>query len=115
MSLVQLSLFNYLNNFLSEAIMFTPTILAGVCLIGSAIAQTSTFFSPGVPTDAPIPGKTFSNLTAKPLYQSLQCIGNYTGQYRPRVHFSPPQVSTPTIGLLKLFELPVDIRRDRNS
>ena len=34
--------------------------------------QTSTFFSPGVPTDAPIPG-------------------NYTGSYRPQVHYSPPQ------------------------
>lgn len=106
MSLVPLSLFNYLNNFLSEAIMFTPTIFAGVCLVGSAIAQTSTFFSPGVPTDAPIPGKTLSNLNAKPLYQSLQCIGNYTGQYRPRVHFSPPQVSTPTTRLAQTLRAP---------
>lgn len=90
--------------------MFTPKIFAGICLVGSAIAQTSTFFSPGVPTDAPIPGKTLSNLTAKPLDQSLQRIGNYTGQYRPRVHFSPPQVSTMGYALwLSLQMLSADI------
>nr|OQO31957.1 hypothetical protein B0A51_00298 [Rachicladosporium sp. CCFEE 5018] len=46
-------------------------LLAAVCLAGDVLAQTSTYFSPGVPTDIPIPG-------------------NYTGAYRPRVHFSPP-------------------------
>lgn len=51
--------------------LFTA-IVAVAGLLGHAFAQTSTFFSPGVPTDAPIPG-------------------NYTGPYRPRVHFSPPQ------------------------
>jgi len=45
---------------------------AAALLLSSASAQTSTYFAPGVPTDAPIPG-------------------NYTGAYRPRVHFSPPQ------------------------
>jgi len=40
-------------------------------LAGHAAAQTTTFFSPGVPTAQPI-------------------AGNYTGLYRPRVHFSPP-------------------------
>lgn len=51
---------------------FTAVVAVAGLLLGHAIAQTSTFFSPGVPTDAPIPG-------------------NYTGPYRPRVHFSPPQ------------------------
>jgi hypothetical protein len=36
------------------------TVAAGICLIGNVVAQTSTFFSPGVPTDAPIPGETTS-------------------------------------------------------
>lgn len=39
--------------------------------LSNAFAQTSTFVNPGVPTDEPIPG-------------------DYTGAYRPRVHFSPP-------------------------
>lgn len=49
----------------------TLTTTAALLLSGAS-AQTSTYFSPGVPTDAAIPG-------------------NYTGAYRPRVHFSPPQ------------------------
>ncbi|KAM0715892.1 hypothetical protein Q7P37_008406 [Cladosporium fusiforme] len=48
------------------------SMLAIAGFVSHAIAQTSTFFSPGVPTDAPI-------------------AGNYTGPYRPRVHFSPPK------------------------
>jgi len=36
-----------------------------------ALAQTTTYFSPGVPTSQPI-------------------AGNYNGVYRPQVHFSPP-------------------------
>jgi hypothetical protein len=34
---------------------FTGT-LAALCLAGDVLAQTSTYFSPGVPTDAPIAG-----------------------------------------------------------
>jgi len=40
-------------------------------LLAVTQAQTSTYFYPGIPTAEPIPG-------------------NYTGIYRPRVHFSPP-------------------------
>jgi hypothetical protein len=36
-------------------VSFTGT-LAKLCLIGNVFAQTSTYFSPGVPTDAPVPG-----------------------------------------------------------
>jgi hypothetical protein len=39
---------------------YFKTISAGICLVGNVVAQTSTFFSPGVPTDAPIPGETTS-------------------------------------------------------
>ncbi|KAK5119086.1 hypothetical protein LTR62_000297 [Meristemomyces frigidus] len=46
-----------------------------VCLLSAwaslTAAQTSTYYSPGVPTAEPI-------------------AGDYTGVYRPRVHFSPP-------------------------
>lgn len=51
--------------------MFFNPIWAMLLLASNALGQTSTYFSPGVPTAEPI-------------------AGNYTGVYRPRVHFSPP-------------------------
>jgi hypothetical protein len=33
-----------------------PGTLAALGLVGDVLAQTSTYFSPGVPTDAPIAG-----------------------------------------------------------
>ena len=36
--------------------------LAALCLAGDVLAQTSTYFSPGVPTDAPIAGTLLSML-----------------------------------------------------
>ncbi|KAF2971345.1 hypothetical protein GQX73_g2200 [Xylaria multiplex] len=47
-------------------------LVSGALLAGSAVAQTSTFVNPAVPTHTPVPG-------------------NYTGALRPQVHFSPPQ------------------------
>lgn len=49
--------------------MYTHSILL---FAAGALAQTTTYFAPGIPTDQPIPG-------------------NYDGPYRPQVHFSPPQ------------------------
>lgn len=47
--------------------------LAALLINGiGTLAQTTTYFAPGIPTAQPIPG-------------------NYTGAYRPQVHFSPPQ------------------------
>ena len=51
--------------------IFCSIVLAGTFL-SNAYAQTSTYVSPGVPTDEPV-------------------SGDYTGAYRPRVHFSPPK------------------------
>ncbi|KAK5125093.1 hypothetical protein LTR85_000767 [Meristemomyces frigidus] len=51
--------------------MLSNLIWSALLLASSAAAQTSTYYSPGVPTAEPI-------------------AGNYTGGYRPRVHFSPP-------------------------
>ncbi len=52
--------------------MFVLNCIALVSgLFHTALAQTSTYDNPGVPTNEPLPG-------------------NYTGAYRPRVHFSPP-------------------------
>lgn len=45
--------------------------LAATAVASSVLAQMSTFVNPGLPTDQPLPG-------------------DYTGLYRPRVHFSPP-------------------------
>ncbi|WPH04189.1 Hypothetical protein R9X50_00707700 [Acrodontium crateriforme] len=58
----------------SSIVMFPLNFLAllSAVLVGHVACQTSTYFESGVPTDAPVPGI-------------------YTGQYRPRVHFSPPQ------------------------
>lgn len=46
-------------------------LIAVGAVVKHAIAQTATFVNPGVPTNEPLPG-------------------DYTGAYRPRVHFSPP-------------------------
>ena len=44
---------------------------AAILLLDGALAQTTTYFEKGVPTDTPIPG-------------------DYNGPYRPQVHYSPP-------------------------
>ena len=46
-------------------------IFVALILLCHGVAQTTTYFEPGVPTDVAIPG-------------------DYTGQYRPQVHYSPP-------------------------
>ncbi|EME39733.1 glycoside hydrolase like protein [Dothistroma septosporum NZE10] len=56
-----------LNNVLSVA-----ALLAGYASAQSSVNPTSTYYAPGIPTDAPVPG-------------------NYTGYLRPRVHYSPPR------------------------
>jgi hypothetical protein len=48
-------------------VYFTGT-LAKLALVGNVFAQTSTYFSPGVPTDAPVPGTI-------PLRLSLEAYG----------------------------------------
>ena len=55
--------------------MRLPTLLFSVALLASnAYSQTSAalYVEPNVPTGTPVPG-------------------NYTGSYRPQIHFSPPQ------------------------
>ena len=49
----------------------TAFILAASLLLGRGLAQTTTYFAPGIPSDRPLPG-------------------DYSGVYRPQVHFSPP-------------------------
>ncbi|KAK3720614.1 Invertase [Vermiconidia calcicola] len=51
--------------------LMSSLVLPGL-LSGIALAQTTTYFAPGVPRQTAIPG-------------------DYDGQYRPRAHFSPPQ------------------------
>ena len=51
-------------------LLLSYVVLAGA-LLQDSLAQTSTYVNPGVPTNEPLPG-------------------DYTGAYRPRVHFSPP-------------------------
>lgn len=54
-------------------------VLPAALLVQQAVAQatyvnaTSTYYAPGIPTDAPVPG-------------------DYTDYLRPKVHFSPPRM-----------------------
>jgi hypothetical protein len=53
--------------------------LATLCLAGDVLAQTSTYFSPGVPTDAPIAG----GLSSMWWLASWQETDNLRELYRP--------------------------------
>jgi hypothetical protein len=59
----QVQLLKWIVVFDSGTMLSLTGTLASLCLVGNVLAQTSTYFSPGVPTDAPVPGEIPSRLS----------------------------------------------------
>lgn len=57
---------------LKNLLLLPAAVLLQQVAAQSSVNATSTYYAPGIPTDAPVPG-------------------DYTDYLRPRVHFSPPR------------------------